>query len=268
MKKLIITLLLLLAASFPASAKTVLDFKVPVPPGSTPDTAYTNPLTKQDNFVNLVSDLGMMISYKPVQPTESLKGTLLPLGFDIGVEASYTSIDKNKAYWADAVNPRDSALDSTQVFTKVHAQIALPVIPVDFGIVYGTSQNFESMTFTGAEIKYNILKGDVALPAIAIRGAYSKLSGDASNIIDLTTYQADISISKGILFITPYAGIGEVWMIGKNRDVPEVTLSDVRVAKVKGFVGAKISLFYIFNLVIEGEFANVNTYSARLNAHF
>lgn len=267
MKKLVIALTLLLAASLPASAKTVLDFRVAVPPGAN-NTAFTNPLTKQANFENLVSDLGMMISYKPVQPTESLKGTLLPFGFDLGVEASYTSIDKNKAYWADAVNPMSSKLDSTQAFTKIHGQIALPFIPVDLGLVYGTSYNFDSMKFTGAEIKYNIINGDVVLPAIAIRGAYTKLSGDASNIVDLTTYQADISISKGFAFITPYAGIGRVWMKGKNKDVPEVTLEDVSVSKTKGFVGAKISLFYIFNLVLEGEFANVNTYSARLNAHF
>ncbi len=263
MKKIVIVFLLVLAAAFPASAKTVLDFQT-----GAGHTTFTDPLTKQDNFEKLVTDIGMMISYKPLAPSESLKGTILPFGFDIGVEASMTKIDKNKPYWQDAVKPWPSdALGSSQYFTKVHANVAIPVMPLEFGFVYGTSQDIDSMKFWGAEIKYAILSGGTLTPAVAIRGAYTVMSG--IDILDVSTYQADISISKGIAFITPYAGVGEVWIKGKEKDIdPLIVLQDVSVNKTKGFVGARISFLPVLNIVAEGEFATVNTYSLRLNLSF
>ena len=272
MKKLIITTLLVALAAFPASAKSVLDFQ-------TGTATYTDILVKQKNFEKLVTDIGMMTSYRAVAPSEPLKGTL-SFGFDIGVEASLSKIDKNKDYWKDAVKPEpysilsNSPISSSQYFTKVHAQLGLPVIPLEFGLVYGTSQDIDNLKFAGAEIKYAILEGTAATPALAIRGSYTAISG--IDILDIKTYQADISISKGILMVTPYAGVGQVWIKGKAKDtvnpaVPgdaAVTLQDVSVSETKGFVGAKISFLPVMNLVLEGEFATVNTYSVRLNVGF
>lgn len=267
MRKVLLVLLVLVVAATPAAAKSVLDLQ------ST--ATYTDLLTKQQNFEKLVTDIGMMISYKPVSPAAPLGGTLP--GFDVGIEASSTKIEKNQPYWTDAVKPQlfgGDPLDSSQLFTKVHAQIGLPVIDVDLGLVYGTSQSIDAMKFTGAEIKYALLEGGIAMPAVALRASYTKMSG--IDVLDVKTYQADISISKGFAFITPYAGIGQVWIKGKAGDTANpaipgdtaVVLADVSVNETKAFVGAKISLFYIFNLVLEGEFATVDTYSARLNVHF
>lgn len=261
MKKLVIAFLFVLAAAPPASAKTVLDFQTGVG-----HTTFTDLLTKQDNFEKLVTDIGMMISYKPLTPAEP-HGDKLP-GFDIGVEASMTKIDKNKAYWVDAVKPFPSeALGSSQYFTKVHAQVGLPIIPLDFGLVYGTSQDIDSMKMWGAEVKYAIMKGSTVMPALAIRGAYTALSG--IDILDVSTYQADLSISKGILFLTPYIGVGEVWIKGKENDPdPAVVLQDVSTNETKFFAGLKISPLPVLNIVAEGEFATVDTYSLRLSVGF
>lgn len=248
MRKVLLVLLLLAVAASPAAAKTVLDL-----------AGYTD----QQNFEKLVTDIGMMISYKAVSPAAPLGGTLP--GFDIGVEVSSTRTDRGQAYWSDAVLLGGDPLDSGQIFTKVHAQVGLPVIDLDFGIVYGTSQNIDSMKFTGAEIKYALMEGGVAMPAVALRAAYTKLSG--IDDLDVKTYQADLSISKGFAFITPYAGIGYVSIKGSEKE-PTIALQEVSESETKTFVGAKIGLFYLFNLVIEGEFATVNTYSARLNVHF
>ncbi len=264
MNKLLIAVLLVCLAVLPASAKSVLDFQTG--PGH---TTFTDNLTKQKNFEKLVTDIGMMTSYRALAPSEPLKGTL-PFGFDIGIEASMSKIDKDKDYWVDALKPASlggDTLSSSQYFTKVHAQIGLPVIPLEFGLVYGTSQGIDSLKFSGAEIKYAILDGTAATPALAIRGSYTAISG--IDILDVKTYQADISISKGILMVTPYAGVGQVWIKGKEKDTdPAIALQDVSVNETKGFVGAKISFLPVMNLVIEGEFATVNTYSVRLNVGF
>lgn len=258
MKRIVFVLLVLAVAASPAAAKSVLDLQ--------PTTTYTNALTKQQNFEDLVMDIGAMISYKPVAPAAPLGGTLP--GFDVGIEVSSTKIEKNQAYWYDAVKPQllgGDALDGSQLFSKVHAQIGLPIIDIDLGVVYGKSQSIDGMKFTGAEIKYALMEGGIATPAISLRGAYTKMSG--IDALDVKTYQADLSISKGFAFITPYAGIGKVWVKGTEKDA-DVTLLEVKEDDTKTFVGAKISLFYIFNLVLEGEFATVDTYSARLNVHF
>lgn len=276
MKKLIITTLLTALAALPASAKTVLDFQ------NTATFAGTaaDPLTKHKNFEKLVTDIGMMTSYRALAPAEPLKGSAIPFGFNIGVETSLSKIDKNKDYWVDAVKPEpyslfsNSPVSSSQYFTNVHAQLGLPVIPLEFGLVYGTSQDIDSLKYIGAEIKYAILDGTAATPALAVRGAYTAISG--IDILDVSTYQADISISKGILMVTPYAGVGQVWIKGKCKDTANpavpgdtaVTLQDVSVSETKGFVGAKIAFLPVMNLVLEGEFSTVNTYSVRLNVGF
>jgi hypothetical protein len=102
-----------------------------------------------------------------------------------------SGIDKNKAYWIDAVKPVSQggdALSDSQYFTKVHAQIGLPVIPLEIGLVYGASQDIDGLEFSGAEIKYAILDGTAATPALAIRGSYTATSGIDN--LDITTTQA------------------------------------------------------------------------------
>ena len=67
-----------------------------------------------------------------------------------------------------------------------------------------------SIKLIGYEVKYAILEGGMIMPAVAIRGAYTKLSG--IDQVDVSTKSVDVSISKGIAIFTPYAGVGQVWI--------------------------------------------------------
>jgi hypothetical protein len=49
---------------------------------------------------------------------------------------------------------------------------------------------------------------------------------------------------------------------------PLIVLKDESLSEPKWFVGTKITFFPLMNLVIEADFAEVNSYSARLNLHF
>jgi hypothetical protein len=106
------------------------------------------------------------------------------------------------------------------------------------------------------------------MPAIAIRGAYTKLSG--VDALDLSTKSLDLSISKGILIFTPYAGVGEVWITSDPHNTPSALfqLQKEDITKAKFFVGSKVKIFPFVNLVVEGDFSNVQEYSARLNLNF
>jgi len=248
MKKTLMTFLFLLLMTAPAMAKVT--FQLPA--------NFT-----QDDFKNLSRDLGLAISYIPLAPAEPLGGTLP--GFDIGIEGTGVSINKNASYIQKAVtNPGD--VPSTIPEAKAHVQVGLPVVPIDLGIVYGASPNNTNYKFIGYEIKWAFLRGGTIAPAVAIRGAYTKLSG--IDIFDISTKSLDLSISKGFAILTPYAGIAEVWITNTpNTNVPVPPLSTENITETKGFVGCKLS-FGLVNLVAEADFAAVNAYSVRLNLHF
>lgn len=245
MKKIFFTVLMICIMVTPAMAEVTFDFL----PG------YT-----QEEFKKLSRDLGLAISYVPLAPAEPLGGKVLP-GFDIGIEVTGVSIDKNASYLRNAVeDPND--IPSTLPLGKAHVQVGLPIVPIDLGIVYGTAPDTD-IELIGYEIKWAILRGSTVSPAIAIRGAYTKLSG--IDEIDIDTRSLDLSISKGFAIFTPYAGIGQVWITSEEKD-PSVTLQKVDITETKGFVGAKLSLGLI-NFVAEADFAKVNSYSLRMNLH-
>lgn len=142
-----------------------------------------------------LADLGAALSYKPLQPIEAQGVT----GFDIGVATTLTQM-------------KDS--DDVTV-TRVNLHKGLPY-GFDIGGFFGNAhQDGESNSLNGYELRYALLSGDTVLPAIGVRGAYTKLDNDA---LDLDTKSLDIAVSKGFLFLTPYAGIGQVWVDSKLGD--------------------------------------------------
>ncbi len=252
MKKVFSIILLSFALAAPAMAKTTLTL---------PTTNFA-----QDQFKGLSTDLGLALSYVPLSPAEPLGG-LLP-GFDLGVEYTGIQIDKNKTYWQAVESVSNNNIPSTIPFAKVHAQVGLPVIPLDFGVVYSAIPNSD-IKYIGYELKYAILKGGVAMPAIALRAAYTKVTG--IDEIDLNTKSLDVSISKGFLILTPYAGVGMVQIESTPKGTAAtapLNLKKETINEPKGFVGAKLTFFPLLNLVAEADFAKVNAYSLRLNLHF
>jgi hypothetical protein len=248
MRRIVIAMLLVLVMAIPAIAKT--DITIP--------SDFT-----QDDFKNLSRDLGLAISYMPLATAEPLGGALPHI--DLGVEATSTSIDNNASYWTKISKaPGNSAVPSELVMPKIHLQVGLPIIPIDLGIVYGEAPD-TNIKYTGYEVKWSILRGSTVSPAIALRGAYTTVTGVSD--LDISTKSADLSISKGFAMFTPYAGYGMVWIDSKENS-SSVTLQDESLNESKWFIGCKITFFYFINLVAEADFAKVNSYSARLNVHF
>ena len=248
MKKIILAVLSVFVLAAPAMAKTTFNF---------------DNLALQSEFKSFSEDFGMALSYQPVSPAAPL-GDKLP-GFDAGVEVSYVKIDKGASYFQkmDAVAGGD--LPNALVLPRIHIQVGLPIIPIDLGVSY-VSIPSSDMKLAGYEIKYALLKGGLAMPAIAIRGAYTKLTG--VDVLDLSTKSLDISISKGILIFTPYAGVGQVWITSEPLGTVATILKKEDITKTKAFVGTKMKIFPFINLVVEGAFSNINVYTARLNVNF
>ena len=248
MRRIIIAVLLIFVMAVPALAKT--DITIPLG-------------FNQDDFKGLSRDLGLAISYVPLAPAEPLGG-VLP-GLDAGVEATAVSIDTSSDWWNKIEQaPGNSTIPSTLVLPKFHIQVGLPVIPIDLGFVYSSVPG-TNIKYTGYELKFAFLKGGVATPAVALRGAYTKLTGVTD--LDISTKSADLSISKGFAMFTPYAGYAMVWIDSKDKSTT-VILQDESLTENKWFVGCKLTFFPLMNMVAEADFAKVNSYSLRLNVHF
>jgi hypothetical protein len=217
------------------------------------------PLTfTQSQFDDLSRELGLAISYVPLSPAAPLG----LLGFDIGIEGTAAHIDNNKSFWTEAIGKTPP---SYLAFPKIHAQKGLP-FGFDVGLVYAKAPG-SNVGLVGGELKWAILKGGLASPAIAIRGDYTKLLGVSD--IDMRVYGADISISKGFGFITPYAGYGVVWISSQDKSNVgnNINIDTFSSNESKGFVGVKFSAF-IVSFVAEADYSKVPSYSGRLNFSF
>ena len=151
----------------------------------------------QAELAGFAKDFTAVASYKSIAPAEPLG----IIGFDIGAAVSATRLD-NAAVWEKA-----GFEHATVYMPTLRAQKGLP-FDIDIGASL-TAVPDSDIKLVGGEIKYALVPGGVALPAVAIRAAATKLSG--VDELDLSTRSVELTVSKGFLMITPYAGIGKVW---------------------------------------------------------
>lgn len=194
----------------------------------------------QGEFAGMVDDLGATLSYKALTPAEPLG----IVGFDIGLAVTGTRLEHVAAF--DAATSSTSEFPTTAPMPSIRVHKGLP-LNFDVGLMYSTIPD-TNLTSWGGELRYAVMGGNVALPAIGIRAAYTKLTG--VDQLDFDTRSIDVSISKGFAMFTPYAGIGRVWAtatpdpaMGLNEESPELD---------KIFIGANLSLG-LLNLAFEAD---------------
>lgn len=189
-----------------------------------------NALSSSD-FRTLSEDLGAALSYKPVTPAAPLGTT----GFDMGIEVTQTDTTKSSAIWTKATNG-GSAVSKVYV-PKLHIAKGLP-FGIDVAAFYSKIPG-SNISLAGGELRYAIMEGGIATPAIGLRGAFTKLGGVSQLSFD--TKSLDLSISKGFAMFTPYAGVGQVWVNSKANIAP-LSLPDQSFTQTKYFVGGNLNL--------------------------
>lgn len=215
----------------------------------------------QKNFLLLSEDLASALSYKAVTPAEPLGLT----GFDVGVELSATKLS-NASSWKSAVSDGKS-IDTLPV-PKLHVHKGLP-FDIDVGLVY-TSIPTTNIQFIGGELRYAIISGNIALPAVAVRGTLTKMSGVDNLSFD--TKGLELTVSKGFAMITPYAGLGWIWTTSDpslcTTTTPSVCLEKEDIQQTKMAIGANVNLGLV-NLSFEGDkTGDSTTYSAKAGVRF
>jgi hypothetical protein len=187
----------------------------------------------QTEFGLLARDLTAAGSYKAVSPGEPLGTT----GFDIGAEVSVTQLGYENVW-------RKAGEDiSSVVLPKIHFHKGLPY-DIDIGASLAAVPNSD-IKVVGFEASYAILGGNTLIPSLSLRAATTRMSGVSQ--LDLKTESLELTLSKGFLLFTPYAGVGRVW----GSVTPHAAqLAKVSTSANKIFVGFNANLGLI-NLLTE-----------------
>ena len=207
----------------------------------------------QAEFRLLSEDLGAALSYHAQIPSEPLGLT----GFDIGVGVTATRLE-NSGIWEKVTS--DDA-EATLYVPTLRLHKGLPA-GFDVGLTYASIPG-SNIRYTGGELRYAILEGGTASPAVAVRGSLTKLSG--VDQLGFETRGIDVSISKGLAIFTPYAGIGRVWI----ESTPHVLgLQKEEFSLTKAFVGIGMNLA-VLNLNLQADkTGDATSYSFKLGWRF
>lgn len=214
------------------------------------------PSLTQAEFKSISQDLGAVVSYKAVSPAEPLGIT----GFDVGLELTGTQLN-HSAIWDKASS---GGAPSTVVVPKLHVIKGLP-LNFDVGAVYSKVPN-TNVSLLGGELRYAIMEGGITMPAVAIRGTLTKMTGVSQ--LDLLTKGLELSISKGFAMVTPYAGVGEVWVESKPQGIATTVLTKESFQQGKFYVGANINLG-LLNIDLDYDNTDrTNSYTVKLGWRF
>lgn len=183
----------------------------------------------RDEFESLAENLAAATHYKSLSPGEPLG----LLGFDVGIELSSTSIDDSSLF--DRASDGDFGYGSVLV-PRLHAHKGLP-FGLDIGASIGQVPEAD-LSLIGVELRYSIVEGGVATPSVGLRGSYSRAIDPES--IDVDSAALELTISKGLLMLTPYAGAGLVRSDVEAIDVER--LGEESVDQSKLFVGLNVNL--------------------------
>jgi hypothetical protein len=219
----------------------------------------------QGSFRSLSKEAGAALGYRNMAPAAPLGIT----GFDIGAEVSAINISKNSNYWNAAY--KDGGAPSYLYIPKIRARKGLP-FGIDVGAMYSYVPD-SNIKLYGAELSKSILDGSAATPAVGVRATYTRLAG--VNDLALQTYGIDASVSKGFLFLTPYAGAGMLWINSEakgNLKTKSQTLgfdlSSENISVPRVFGGLKISPLPLLGITAEVEYAERPIYSLKAGVSF
>lgn len=208
----------------------------------------------QSQFRLLSEDLGAALSFKPLIPAEPLG---VP-GFDVGLAATGTDL-KNPLLLSLASSGQ--SVNTLMAVATLRAHVGLP-FGIDIGAAYSQVPD-TNIEYWGGEIRWAFMQGSTALPAIALRGSYTSSTG--IDQLKVSTAGADLSISKGIAMVTPYGGIGQVWVTSTPQGVP--ALKEESFSQTKYFVGVNVFLGVNFAFEVDST-GGITSYGAKVGLRF
>ncbi len=228
------------------------------------DIQFKTELTQKE-FKTLSREATAALSYKNAASPAPLGIT----GFDVGVESALVDIRTGSDnYWEKAYGGNAPGM---LFMPRLRVRKGLPM-GIDIGAMYAYVPDSNIRVY-GAELGYALSEGGIAVPAVGVRGTYTKLSG--VDDLDYQTLGADIAVSKGFLLLTPYAGAGMVYVQSEATGELQrlaieagAPLREETIWQPRYFVGCVITPIPLLALTAEVEYAKRPVYSLKLSISF
>lgn len=217
------------------------------------DSLDTLDQLNQSQFLEFSENLAAATHYKAISPPEPLG----LLGFDVGLEVSSTDIRGELFDLASGGEFDGSEL----IIPRVHVHKGLP-FGLDIGASLGIIPDTDARII-GAEIRYAVIPGGVATPAVGLRASYSTLEG--LDQLEHNDAGIEVGISKGFLFATPYAGAGIIRSESNPQNISG--LSSESYDQRKLFVGITLNIGFALTLEADRT-GDIRTYSAKAGLRF
>lgn len=189
-------------------------------------------------------------------------------GFDIGARAVIGDIPEEFKDIAGDVpnvtNPLSGA--NTIPFPFLHASVGLPgnleLMGKFFTVSIADKPN-SNVTLIGGAVKYGLLRGTMATPAVTLLGGYQTLLvPDEYAFGNVSTFSLKGYISKGFVIATVYAG-GGIERTSLKLDIPDFPdlNKDYNVTYPSGTVGLAITPFPLVKVNADYNFGEVKNIS-------
>ena len=206
-------------------------------------------LGSQANFRLFSEDLAGVLSFKAVAPAAPMGRQ----GYDLGVLVDSTKLE-HAALWDAACGCNaDERVLLPKAYLRLGAQEA------DLTFSYGKASG-TALAVWGVEAQFALAIEDATVPAVALRGHYSRLNG--AEQLKFSSTGAELAVSKRFGTVTPYAGGGRLWI----ASTPEASgFEREKFNADKYYGGVSLAIGTHAHLALEaGTIANATSYSAKL----
>ncbi|MEO6954972.1 MAG: hypothetical protein ABI321_24445 [Polyangia bacterium] len=189
-----------------------------------PGTAPTITTATRSRYVGLVSQLGVALAPRLVQPADSLGWS----GFAVDFDASATQIDRDADYWQRGVQRvRGAYLSVIGATVRKGLWLGAPQLEMSFGGHHLSNSRMYTLEL-GAKLALHEGFCGWHVPSIAARVAVAQLFGSPE--LGLTVLDAGLVVSKrfaiaGTLQLDPYLGADLLVIFARSRVIdttPEV----------------------------------------------
>lgn len=214
----------------------------------------------QVNFQSIADDLGAAIWMNPSNSAEPHSAGVIPVGFQVGVEA--TTLQVNSTAWKKL---QGNNAQSSMIIPKLRISAGIP-LGIDVSYMY-TALPQSNIKITGYEGR--IAFGSyIPMPMLElnVRAYQSSLTG--VNELDLKDSGYAAMIGLDLPVFKPYLEVGQVKMTATPKGAAALLSGYSKTSNTMA-VGAKISFFPFLNLT--GEYATVGSkklYTLKLAAEF
>jgi hypothetical protein len=154
-------------------------------------------------------------------------------GFELLLAAGGPQVDTDAHWWRSGVT--GNTVGGTLVAPRVLVRKGLP-FRLDVGAQGGSLLGYR---FWGGELRWAAMEGGSLSPALGVRVAYARLTGAP---LRLSSVQAQVEVSKGFAFLTPYAALGFRDARGTAAAGGEGGSVHASDSRVTGVAGVRVSL--------------------------